>query len=200
MLGVRCNKPAHNDFREGLGDFEFKVSLSCEVPLASNIFLATACILTYLLMLNRILCSQHCSCCQIHQWHLLRSRPLCWHQCCRTCRRLQGLVSRRLSCSATDRRDCWCCRRQIRPLCLKLQIHLMWKCCRRRESRLKCWWCCCLCCRSRQRLSRCYHCQTRKTWSRLKVRWCAESSMRGPLARSKKPIVVKVKQQTRAPS
>ena len=38
--------------------------LSCEVPHASNIFLAAAIILTYLLMLNQILCSQHCSCCR----------------------------------------------------------------------------------------------------------------------------------------
>jgi hypothetical protein len=173
-----------------------------EVTLASNIVLATAIILTYLLLLNQILCSQHCSCCQIHRWHLRQSLPLCSHLCFRTyLRRLQGLVSRRLSCSATDRRGCWCCRRRIRLLRLKLRSHLMWRCCRRRESRLRCcWWCCYLCCRSRQRLSRCCHCQTRKTWSRLKVRWCAESSMRGPLARSKKPVVVKVKQQTRAPS
>ena len=165
MRRARCKRHADNDFRKEIGDSKFNVSSCCEVPLASNAVLATDIILTYLLcLMRRILCSQYCSHRQIHQWHLRQSLQLCLHLRCRTCRRLQGLVSQSLSCSATGRRDCWCCRRRSRLLRLQLRIHLLWMCCRRRESRLKCWWCCCyLCCRSRRRLSRCYHCQTRKT-------------------------------------
>jgi hypothetical protein len=181
---------------------EFERTRACRSTSVRIGDLAVALVLTYLMCLLRqiLLCLQRCSCCQIRQLHLRRSLQSCSLLPCRQTyrRRLLELASRSLrACSGTDRTDCLCYRRRIHLLLrLRCQIRLQSKCCRRRGSRLRlrCLWCyCCLCCRSRQRLSRCCHCQTRKTCSRLKVRWSAGRSMREPLARSKKASVVKVK-------
>jgi hypothetical protein len=175
---------------------EFERTSACKSTFCKDCHLAATLVLTYLMCLLRqiLLCLQCCSCCQIRQLRLHRSLQSYSLPCCQTYRRwLRELASRNLlACFGTDRTDCLCYRRRIHLLLrLRCRIHLQSKCCRRRESRLRCWWCyCCLCCRSRRRLSRCYHCQTRKTFSRLKVRCSAGRSMREPLARSKMASVV----------
>ena len=123
-------------------------------------------LLTYLLCLTRqTQCPQHCWSRQI----LLhcRSHQLClllpYRQTC--CRLPLGLVNRSRSCFGTVRMGCSYCHRQIRQLQLHRRSRLLLKYYRRTESRPRCcWWYCCYWCRRiRQRLSRCCHCQTRKT-------------------------------------
>jgi hypothetical protein len=179
------------DIRRSPDGAEFERTSACELTSARIADLAGALVSTYLMCLLRqiLLCLQRCSYCQIHQLRLHRSLQSCSLLPCRRTyrRRLLELASRNLrACFGTDRTDCLCYRRRIHLLLrLRCRIRLQSRCCRRRGSclRPKCLWCCCyLCCRIRRRLSRCCHCQTRKTCSRLKVRWNAGSSMRGPLA------------------